>query len=72
MKKKDRELLFKELLKSEDVLAEFELHGKCENFDELRKSKSDLLRVLYESIESYDTSYSDKKLYERFTSVLNN
>lgn len=72
MKKKDRELLFKELVKIEIVLEEFHKYGECKTFEEMRKSKSDLLRVLYESIESHDTSYSEIKLYERFTSVLNN
>lgn len=72
MRKKDRELLFEELLKNEYVREEFDKHGECTSFEEMRKSDSDLLRVLYESIESFDTSYSDLKLYDRFTAVLNN
>lgn len=70
--KKDREYIFNELLKSEIVIEEFRKYGECQNYEDMRKSDSDLLRVLHLSIESHGTLYSDIKLYERFTSILNN
>jgi len=72
MKKKDRELLLNELLKNHLVREEFAKYGECTSFEEFKRSESDLLRVLYESIESHDTFFSEIKLYERFTAVLNN
>ena len=71
MKKKEKEALFKELVECDLVLQEFKVHGICNSLSEMRKSKSGLLRVLYESIESDGTSYGDAKLYERFTTALN-
>jgi len=71
MKSKEKERLFSELSKCSEVLEEFETYGDCLSYEDLRLSKSPLLRSIYMLVESLDTSYSDQKLYEKFTSILN-
>lgn len=71
MKSKEKERLFKELSKCSEVLEEFDNYGACHSYEDLRLSKSPLLRSIYMLVESWETSYSDQKLFDRFTSILN-
>ena len=71
MKSKEKERLFKELSKCREVLDEFDTYGACQSYEDLRLSNSPLLKSIYMLVESLDISYSDQKLFEKFTSILN-
>jgi uncharacterized protein YutD len=71
MKSKEKERLFQELSKCSEVLEEYDIYGKCQSYEDLRLSGSPLLQSIYMLVEGLETSYSDQKLFEKFTSILN-